>query len=63
MGSPVAAAGPLAGVGVIVTRPPRQSERFAQRLATLGARAIVWPAVIILPPLDAAALARAHEHL
>ena len=55
--------GPLAGVGVIVTRPPRQAARFAQRLATLGAHSIVWPAVVILPPADPAALARAHARL
>jgi len=63
MEPPRAAQGPLAGVGVIVTRPPRQSERFAQRLATLGARPIVWPAIVILPPEDTAALARAHARL
>jgi uroporphyrinogen-III synthase len=63
MEPPRAAQGPLAGVGVIVTRPPRQSERFAQRLATLGARPIVWPAIVILPPQDTAALARAHARL
>jgi uroporphyrinogen-III synthase len=57
------AGGPLAGVGVIVTRPPRQSARFAQRLAALSARPIVWPAVIILPPDDPAALVRAHGRL
>ena len=54
---------PLAGVGVVVTRPARQSARLAQRLAALGAHAIVWPAVTILPPRDAAALARAHARL
>ena len=63
MDAPAAAAGPLAGAGVIVTRPPRQSARFAQRLASLGARPIVWPAIVILPPADPGALARAHEHL
>lgn len=57
------AAGPLANVGVIVTRPPRQSALLAQRLASIGARPIVWPALIILPPDDPAPLARAHAHL
>ena len=56
-------AGPLHGVGVIVTRPPRQAERFAARLAALGARPIVWPAIVILPPADPAALAAVHERL
>jgi uroporphyrinogen-III synthase len=57
------APGRLDGIGVIVTRPPRQSARFAERLASLGARAIVWPAIIILPPDDAAALQHVHATL
>jgi uroporphyrinogen-III synthase len=32
-------------------------------LAKFGARPIVWPAIVILPPTDASALARAHAHL
>jgi len=63
MDAPRAAQGPLAGVGVIVTRPPRQSARFAERLATLGARPIVWPAIVILPPAEAAPLADVHARL
>jgi uroporphyrinogen-III synthase len=55
--------GPLAGVGVIVTRPARQAAQLAQRLAGLGARPIVWPAIVILPPEDTAALAQAHAAL
>jgi uroporphyrinogen-III synthase len=35
----------------------------AQRLAGLGARPIVWPAIVILPPEDTAALAQAHAAL
>jgi len=54
---------PLAGVGVIVTRPARQSAALSARLARFGARPIVWPAIVILPPPDAAALAQAHAHL
>ena len=54
---------PLAGVGVIVTRPVRQASTVAQRLATLGARAIVWPAIVILPPADTGPLDRAHRQL
>jgi uroporphyrinogen-III synthase len=60
---PQRARGPLADVGVIVTRPARQSAALAQRLATFGARPIVWPAIVILPPDDGAPLARAHAHL
>jgi uroporphyrinogen-III synthase len=55
--------GPLHGVGVIVTRPPRQAARLGARLAALGARPIVWPAIIILPPADPGALAAVHERL
>ncbi len=56
--SPPAAAGPLAGVGVLVTRPVRQAAPFAGRLAALGAAPIVFPAIAILPP-DATAPLRA----
>jgi uroporphyrinogen-III synthase len=54
---------PLDGVGVIVTRPPRQAARFAERVAALGARPIVWPAIVILPPADPAHLADVHARL
>lgn len=55
--------GPLAGIGVIVTRPARQAAAFAQKLAALGATPIAWPAIVILPPDDPAPLARAHASL
>jgi uroporphyrinogen-III synthase len=58
-----AAGPPLAGVAVIVTRPARQAARLAQRLAALGARSIVWPAIVILPPLEREPLERAHARL
>jgi uroporphyrinogen-III synthase len=54
---------PLAGVGVVVTRPVRQAGRLVARLDTLGARSIVWPAIVILPPDDTCALAAAHANL
>ncbi|MEO6567039.1 MAG: uroporphyrinogen-III synthase [Casimicrobiaceae bacterium] len=57
------AAGPLEDVGVIITRPARQAAGLAQILATLGATPIVVPAIIILPPTDAAALERVHASL
>lgn len=65
VGEPLAAHanGPLAGVGVIITRPVRQAAALAQRLATFGAQPIVWPAIVILPPDDRTALDRAHAHL
>ena len=55
--------GPLAGVGVIVTRPARQAGGFARQLAALGATPIVFPAIVILPPADRASLDSAHAAL
>lgn len=57
------AAGPLAGVGVVVTRPARQAAGLVSQLAALGAAPIVFPAIAILPPSDPAPLARAHAAL
>jgi len=55
--------GPLDGVGVIVTRPQRQAAGFAAKIAALGGAPIIWPAIVILPPLDGERLARAHAIL
>ena len=55
--------GPLAGIGVIVTRPARQAAGLASQLAAIGATPIVFPAIVILPPVDPAALERAHASL
>ncbi len=60
---PAAAAGPLQHIGVIITRPARQAAGLAQILAALGATPIIVPAIIILPPADAAALERVHASL
>ncbi len=60
---PSPAPGPLAGVGVLVTRPARQAGAFAQKLAALGATPIVFPAIVILPPTDRASLDAAHARL
>lgn len=54
---------PLAGRGVLVTRPARQAGAFAQKLAALGASPIVFPAIVILPPDDFAPLAAVHARL
>jgi uroporphyrinogen-III synthase len=54
---------PLAGVGVLVTRPARQAGGFAQKLAALGATPVVFPAIAILPPANPEALARVHAAL
>src|SRR5450432_1040377 len=55
--------GPLAGVGVIVTRPARQAAGLARQLAALGAAPIVFSAIVILPPTNRATLDRAHASL
>lgn len=55
--------GPLAGIGILVTRPARQAGGFAAKLAALGARPVVFPAIAILPPPDPAPLARVHAAL
>ena len=55
--------GPLAGAGVLVTRPVRQAAGLVRRLAALGATPIVWPAIVILPPADPAALAHVQSNL
>ena len=55
--------GPLAGVGVLVTRPARQVAGLVRQLAALDATAVVFPAIVILPPHDGTSLARAHAAL
>jgi len=55
--------GPLAGVGVIVTRPARQAAGLTRQLAALGATPIVIPAIVILPPADRAPLDAVHAAL
>ena len=58
-----AAAGPLAGAGILVTRPARQAARFAAKIAAIGGTPVIFPAIVILPPADSLALERAHEAL
>ena len=55
--------GPLAGIGILVTRPARQAGAFAQKIAALGARPVIFPAIVILPPEDPARLASTHAVL
>jgi uroporphyrinogen-III synthase len=55
--------GPLHGVGVLVTRPARQAAGLSAQLAALDAMPVVFPAIVILPPPDRAALGRAHAKL
>ena len=54
---------PLAGIGVLVTRPARQASGFAQKLAALGANPVVFPAIVILPPANTESLKRAQATL
>lgn len=54
---------PLAGIGVLITRPARQSATFAQRLATLGGIPFILPALVIAPPADEASLQSALRRL
>jgi len=56
-------AGPLAGLGILITRPARQAGGFAQKVAVLGGAPVIFPAIVILPPSDPAPLARAHAAL
>ena len=42
-------AGPLAGLGVVLTRPRAQCEATAAALESAGARVIVFPALDIVP--------------
>jgi uroporphyrinogen-III synthase len=58
-----AARGPLAGVGVLITRPARQAAGFAQRIAALGGVPVIFPAIVVLPPDGRGALERAHAAL
>lgn len=46
------AAGPLAGCGVLVTRPAHQAGRLAQLIEQAGGTAIRFPTIEIVPPLD-----------
>ena len=47
-----AAAGPLAGVGIVITRPARQAAGLAGQIAALGGKPLVFPSIVILPPRD-----------
>lgn len=43
---------PLAGIGVLVTRPAHQSENLAKLIAAAGGNAIRFPTIEIVPPAD-----------
>jgi uroporphyrinogen-III synthase len=48
--------GALNDAGIVITRPARQAAGLAREIAALGGRPLVFPAIVILPPADAAAL-------
>ena len=50
------AAGPLADVNILITRPVMPASRTATRLASLGATPLVFPTTIIERPADVAPL-------
>jgi uroporphyrinogen-III synthase len=52
--------GPLRGAGVVITRPARQAAGLAREIAALGGTPLIFPAIVILPPADQAALRAVH---
>src|SRR5262249_42307583 len=66
MTTELAAARPLAGCVILVTRAREQADRFATLLQQAGARVLVAPTIAIEPPESWApldeALARSHEY-
>ena len=48
--------GSLNDAGIVITRPARQAAGLAREIAALGGRPLVFPAIVILPPADVAAL-------
>ncbi len=58
-GAPAPADAPLSGQRILITRPRDQAGAFVRGVEALGARAVVFPTVEILPLADSAALDRA----
>ena len=59
MSGPAVPGAPLSGQRILVTRPREQAGAFVRRVEALGARAVVFPTVAILPLADSTALDRA----
>ena len=55
--------GPLRGAGIVITRPARQASGLAREIAALGGDPLIFPAIVILPPEDEAALRAAQREL
>lgn len=54
---------PLAGVGVLVTRPVEQAEPLSHLIEAAGGRALRFPTLAIVPPTDPAAATALLERL
>lgn len=54
---------PLAGIGVVVTRPAHQADKLCSRIEDAGGRAIRFPVLEILDPIDSGPLIRLIDQL
>lgn len=54
---------PLAGMGILITRPRPLSASLAEGVAALGGTPVIFPAVEIAPPADPALLERRIDQL
>jgi uroporphyrinogen-III synthase len=57
------ARGHLHGARILITRPVRQAAGLAREIAALGGEPLIFPAIVILPPEDRAALERAQREI
>src|SRR5262249_33122286 len=57
------AMGPLAGGGIVITRPARQSAPLASEIGALGGRPLIFPSIVILPPSDRGPLENVQRQL
>ena len=55
--------GALNDAGIVITRPARQAAGLAREIAALGGRPLVFPAIVILPSADVAALRAVQSNL
>jgi uroporphyrinogen-III synthase len=60
---PMTVPGRLDGRGILITRPARQAAALARQVAAIGGTPVIFPAIVILPPEDRAALERAQRDL
>lgn len=57
------AAGRLDGRGILITRPARQAAGLAEIIAAVGGVPLIFPAIVILPPVDRQGLERVQQQL